>query len=150
MISWEMCPNPFTGMSGLILKCYISQSTKVSGSAEFAPRMKVKLKLMTYIWFYPTLLHYCSLYSCPQQSVHTLGDNTTIHRTGGTSSNYYFHRRHILNSCDIITALPGGSCILCINEALIFLMWCRVCLFCLIEASIKIIKFFSLSSVPFY
>lgn len=49
MISWEMCPNPFTGMSGLILKCYISQSTKVSGSAELAPRMKVKLKLMTYI-----------------------------------------------------------------------------------------------------
>lgn len=49
MISWEMCPNPFTGMSGLILKCYISQSTKVSGSAELAPRMKVKLELMTYI-----------------------------------------------------------------------------------------------------
>lgn len=32
--------------------------------------------------------------TCPQESVHTLGDNTTIHRTGGTSSNYYFHRSY--------------------------------------------------------
>lgn len=92
-----MCPNPFTGMSGLILKCYISQSTKVSGSAELAPRMKVKLKLMTYIFLsdFITLLFLVFMRgTCPQQSVHTLGDNTTIHRTGGTSSNYYFHRSY--------------------------------------------------------
>lgn len=65
------------------------------------PRMKVKVELMTHIWFYLTLLHYWSWYSgrilikylgnifCHSlESVHPLGYNTTTHRTGVTSRNY--------------------------------------------------------------